>query len=174
MEATTALEIPQDLKPADGRFGAGPSKVRPEQVRHVLDHAVDLMGTSHRQAPVRAVVGRVREGLRELFALPDGYEIALGHGGGRGVLRVWEQDGALVCEVHDDGLLADAFAGRRAPAVDAESGRGLWLVNQLSDLVQVRSGADGTSVRVHTWLEASPGDDVTRLARQETPVAWGR
>ena len=81
MEATTALEIPQDLRPADGRFGSGPSKVRPEQVRHVLDHAVDLMGTSHRQAPVKAVVGRVREGLRELFALPDGYEIALGNGG---------------------------------------------------------------------------------------------
>jgi phosphoserine aminotransferase len=81
MEASTALEIPQDLKPADGRFGAGPSKVRPEQVRHVLDHAVDVMGTSHRQKPVRAVVGRVREGLRELFALPDGYEVALGNGG---------------------------------------------------------------------------------------------
>jgi phosphoserine aminotransferase len=81
MEASTALEIPQDLKPQDGRFGAGPSKVRPEQVRHVLDHAVDVMGTSHRQAPVRKVVARVREGLRELFALPDGYEIALGNGG---------------------------------------------------------------------------------------------
>ncbi|HEX8085078.1 MAG TPA: phosphoserine transaminase [Solirubrobacteraceae bacterium] len=81
MEASTALEIPQELKPQDGRFGSGPSKVRPEQVRHVLDHAVDVMGTSHRQAPVRRVVGRVREGLRELFALPDGYEVALGNGG---------------------------------------------------------------------------------------------
>ncbi|MDQ3740829.1 MAG: phosphoserine transaminase [Actinomycetota bacterium] len=81
MEASTALEIPQELRPADGRFGAGPSKVRPEQVRHVLDHATDVMGTSHRQKPVRAVVGRVREGLRELFALPDGYEVALGNGG---------------------------------------------------------------------------------------------
>ncbi len=81
MEASTALEIPQDLKPGDGRFGAGPSKVRPEQVRHVLAHAVDVMGTSHRQKPVRAVVGRVRDGLRELFALPDGYEVALGNGG---------------------------------------------------------------------------------------------
>ena len=81
MEASTALEIPQDLKPGDGRFGSGPSKVRPEQVRHVLDHAVDVMGTSHRQAPVKAVVRRVREGLRELFGLPDGYEVALGNGG---------------------------------------------------------------------------------------------
>ncbi|HVM69574.1 MAG TPA: phosphoserine transaminase, partial [Gaiellaceae bacterium] len=72
--------IPADLKPADGRFGAGPSKVRPEQLRRLAE-ASDLMGTSHRQPPVRAVVGRVREGLRELFALPDGHEVALGNGG---------------------------------------------------------------------------------------------
>jgi phosphoserine aminotransferase len=77
---TTALEIPQELKPADGRFGCGPSKVRPEQLRHLAESA-DIMGTSHRQAPVKNVVARVREGLRELFALPDGYEVALGNGG---------------------------------------------------------------------------------------------
>src|SRR5215212_8087778 len=81
MEASTALEIPQDLRPQDGRFGAGPSKVRPEQLRHLADHGVSIMGTSHRQAPVKSVVGRVREGLRELFSLPDGYEVALGNGG---------------------------------------------------------------------------------------------
>ena len=81
MEATTALEIPQDLRPQDGRFGAGPSKVRPEQLRHLADQGASIMGTSHRQAPVKAVVGRVREGLRELFSLPDGYEVALGNGG---------------------------------------------------------------------------------------------
>jgi phosphoserine aminotransferase len=80
-ETATVLEIPQALKPADGRFGAGPSKVRPEQLDHLADHGLAVMGTSHRQAPVRAVVGRVREGLRELFSLPDGYEVALGNGG---------------------------------------------------------------------------------------------
>jgi phosphoserine aminotransferase len=80
MSPTATLEIPQDLKPADGRFGAGPSKVRPEQLQHVLDNA-DVMGTSHRQKPVKAVVGRVRAGLRELFSLPDDYEVALGNGG---------------------------------------------------------------------------------------------
>jgi phosphoserine aminotransferase len=78
---TTILEIPSDLKPADGRFGAGPSKVRPEQVAHLLEHATTIMGTSHRQKPVKAVVGRVRDGLRELFSVPDGYEVALGNGG---------------------------------------------------------------------------------------------
>src|SRR4051794_22177009 len=80
-ETATALVIPQELKPADGRFGAGPSKVRPEQLDHLAEHGVAVMGTSHRQAPVRGVVRRVREGLGELFSLPDGYEVALGNGG---------------------------------------------------------------------------------------------
>src|SRR3954451_22587254 len=78
---TTVLAIPEDLKPADGRFGSGPSKVRPEQLDHLAEHGVAVMGTSHRQAPVRAVVRRVRDGLGELFSLPDGYEVALGNGG---------------------------------------------------------------------------------------------
>ena len=80
-ETAAQLEIPSDLKPADGRFGSGPSKVRPEQLAHLAEHGTAVMGTSHRQKPVRAVVGRVREGLSELFSLPDGYEIALGNGG---------------------------------------------------------------------------------------------
>ena len=77
----TTLEIPEDLRPRDGRFGSGPSKVRPEQLRHLADHGVAVMGTSHRQKPVKAVVGRVRTGLSELFSLPDGYEVVLGNGG---------------------------------------------------------------------------------------------
>ena len=77
----TLLQIPDDLKPADGRFGAGPSKVRPEQLEHLATAGHALMGTSHRQKPVRALVGRVRQGLTELFSLPDGYEVALGNGG---------------------------------------------------------------------------------------------
>ena len=82
MTPTTAtLQIPETLRPADGRFGCGPSKVRPEQVRHLLDNATSVMGTSHRQKPVKAVVGRVRSGLRELFSAPEGYEVALGNGG---------------------------------------------------------------------------------------------
>ena len=82
MTPTTAtLQIPETLRPADGRFGCGPSKVRPQQVRHLLDNATSVMGTSHRQKPVKAVVGRVRSGLRELFSAPEGYEVALGNGG---------------------------------------------------------------------------------------------
>jgi phosphoserine aminotransferase len=79
---TTAesVTIPAELLPADGRFGCGPSKVRPEQLRAVAD-AADVMGTSHRQKPVKSLVGRVRAGLSELFSLPDGYEVVLGNGG---------------------------------------------------------------------------------------------
>ena len=73
--------IPADLKPADGRFGCGPSKVRPEQISAVADAATTVMGTSHRQAPVKDVVGRVRDGLASLFSLPEGYEVVLGNGG---------------------------------------------------------------------------------------------
>ncbi|QAY73323.1 phosphoserine transaminase [Agromyces protaetiae] len=74
------LEIPSALLPADGRFGCGPSKVRPEQLAHLQAHA-SILGTSHRQAPVKQLVGRVRSGLSDLFSLPDGYEVVLGNGG---------------------------------------------------------------------------------------------
>jgi phosphoserine aminotransferase len=78
---TTPLQIPAAIKPADGRFGCGPSKVRPEQLAHLAGAGSALMGTSHRQAPVKQLVGRVRAGLAELFSLPEGYEVALGNGG---------------------------------------------------------------------------------------------
>ena len=79
-DASTSLTIPSELRPSDGRFGCGPSKVRPEQLQ-ALAAAGELFGTSHRQAPVKNLVGRVRDGLRQLFALPDGYEVILGNGG---------------------------------------------------------------------------------------------
>ena len=80
MTTETTAQIPAALKPADGRFGCGPSKVRVEGLAKLAEQS-KLMGTSHRQAPVRDLVGRIRSGLGELFALPDGYEIALGNGG---------------------------------------------------------------------------------------------
>jgi phosphoserine aminotransferase len=83
--SSTTLEIPDDLKPVDGRFGCGPSKVRPEQLSALVDvrapDGAPIIGTSHRQAPVKDSVGRVRAGLKELFRLPDGYEVLLSNGG---------------------------------------------------------------------------------------------
>lgn len=75
------ISIPSDLLPADGRFGAGPSKVPQDHVRRLAEVAPDIMGTSHRQAAVKGLVRRVREGLSSYFSLPDGYEVALGNGG---------------------------------------------------------------------------------------------
>ncbi|MEV6982570.1 phosphoserine transaminase [Sphaerisporangium sp. NPDC051017] len=75
------IEIPADLKPADGRFGCGPSKVRPEQLAALASAGASVMGTSHRQKPVKNLVRRVREGLTDLFSLPEGYEVVLGNGG---------------------------------------------------------------------------------------------
>jgi phosphoserine aminotransferase len=77
----TTLVLPADLTPSDGRFGSGPSKVRPEQLAALATNGSALMGTSHRQKPVKSLVGRVRAGLKELFGLPDGYEVLLGNGG---------------------------------------------------------------------------------------------
>jgi phosphoserine aminotransferase len=75
------ITIPSDLLPSDGRFGCGPSKVRPEAVAALAAEAGEYLGTSHRQAGVRFMVSRLRNGLAEMFALPDGYEVLLGNGG---------------------------------------------------------------------------------------------
>lgn len=83
---TITLSIPESLKPEDGRFGSGPSKIRPEQIAALDAGATTLLGTSHRQAPVKQLVASIREGLREFFHLPEGYEVALGNGGAQRVL----------------------------------------------------------------------------------------
>jgi phosphoserine aminotransferase len=77
----TPLVIPDELKPSDGRFGCGPSKVRPQALEHLLREGSAVMGTSHRQRPVKALVKEIRAGLMTLFNAPDGYEVALGNGG---------------------------------------------------------------------------------------------
>ena len=95
----TALQIPDDIKPADGRFGSGPSRVRPTQLEHLAGPGAALMGTSHRQRPIRELVGRMRAGIGDLFSLPDGYEVALGNGG---TTAFW--DAATCCLVRERAL----------------------------------------------------------------------
>ena len=77
----TNIEIPNDLLPADGRFGSGPARIRPAQIEALNSAAAEVLGTSHRQAPVKNLVGRIRSGLADLFSLPEGYEVVLGNGG---------------------------------------------------------------------------------------------
>ena len=75
------------------------------------------------------------------------------YGGGRGTLRMWREGGELMCEVSDAGRIADPLAGRVRPEFNRGSGRGLWIVNQLCDMVQIRSSHAGTSIRVHKLLD---------------------
>ncbi len=110
-----ALTIPADLKPRDGRFGSGPSKVRPEQLQ-ALAAAGHLFGTSHRQAPVKDLVGRVRDGVRQLFSLPDGYEVIIGNGGST---AFWDAAAFGLIDKRSLHLTYGEFSSKFASAVAA-------------------------------------------------------
>jgi phosphoserine aminotransferase len=114
--SASTITIPTDLLPLDGRFGAGPSKVRAEQVEALSKLAPHYLGTSHRQSTVRDQVGRVREGLSQLFSLPEGYEVVLGNGGST---AFWEV--ATFCLVRDRAqfLTFGEFGSKFASSVDA-------------------------------------------------------
>jgi phosphoserine aminotransferase len=99
MTTSTQLKIPADLKPSDGRFGCGPSKVRRDALARLAGEHAALLGTSHRQQPVRGLVGRVRAGIAQLLGAPDGYEVALGNGG---TTAFW--DAAALSLVRDRAL----------------------------------------------------------------------
>jgi phosphoserine aminotransferase len=110
------LAIPTDIKPADGRFGCGPSKVRPEQLTALSTSAAALFGTSHRQPPVKNLVGRVRDGLRELFRAPDGYQVILGNGG---ATAFWDAAAFGLIDRRSLHLTFGEFSAKFASAVAA-------------------------------------------------------
>lgn len=111
-------------------------------------------------ADVRALVSRRAGGVglerrrteSLVLAVNELAANSIDHGGGSGVVTVWEDAESLVFEVQDQGRLADLLVGRLTPTPEQPRGRGLWLVNRLSDLVQLRSGPEGTTVRITTWL----------------------
>ena len=112
----TELRIPSELLPADGRFGSGPSKVRPEAVAALTAAAPTYLGTSHRQERVRAVVRHIRRGLGDLFALPDGYEVVLGNGG---ATTFWDVATFALIERRSQHLVFGEFSSKFAAAVAA-------------------------------------------------------
>jgi phosphoserine aminotransferase len=114
-QTTDTTEIPAGLKPADGRFGCGPSKVRPEAIAALAERAA-LMGTSHRQAPVRDLVAGIRSGLGDLFSLPDGYEVVLGNGG---TTAFWESAAAWLVRERSLHLTYGEFSQKFAKATAA-------------------------------------------------------
>ena len=110
------IRLPADLLPSDGRFGCGPSKVRPDALTRLAETTPTIMGTSHRKAPVKSMVGKVRAGLSELFALPDGYEVALGNGG---AALFWDVASFSLIERRSQHLVFGAFSSAFAAAVSA-------------------------------------------------------
>lgn len=144
--------LPADLRPADGRFGSGPSKVRPEAVAALSQASTSYLGTSHRQAPVRDMVGRVRDGLAELFSLPEGYEVVLGNGG---AACFWDVASFWAVENASLHLSFGQFSNSFAKIVAAAP--------HLADPVVVTAEA-GT----HPPLQARAGVDLYALCQNET------
>lgn len=110
------MKIPADVLPRDGRFGCGPSKVRNEQVAYLAGAGAELLGTSHRQAPVKNLVGRVRQGISDLFRLPDGYEVLLGNGGST---AFWDAAAFSLIEKRSQNLVFGEFGQKFATAATA-------------------------------------------------------
>ncbi|GAA2386105.1 phosphoserine transaminase [Streptomyces glaucosporus] len=146
------LQIPADIKPADGRFGSGPSKVRPEALSALAATGTSLMGTSHRQAPVKNLVGRVREGVKELFGLPEGYEVILGNGGST---AFWDIATHGLIESRSQHLSFGEFSSKFAKAAKLAP----WL-----DEPSVISSEPGT----HPEPRAEAGVDVYAFTHNET------
>jgi phosphoserine aminotransferase len=148
----STLVIPAQLKPKDGRFGSGPAKIRPEQLAALADSGATYLGTSHRQAPVRSLVQRIRGGLAELFGLPDGYVVVLGNGG---TSAFWDMATSGLIRAHSQHLSFGEFSARFA----AIAARAPWL----SEPTVVQS-APGT----HPSCWPEPGADAYALTHNET------
>ncbi|WUR81017.1 phosphoserine transaminase [Streptomyces phaeochromogenes] len=146
------IQIPADLKPADGRFGAGPSKVRTESLTALAATGTSLMGTSHRQAPVKNLVGKVREGVADLFQLPEGYEVVLGNGGST---AFWDVATHGLIENKSQHLTFGEFSSKFAKAAKLAP----WLADP--DVITSEPGT-------HPEPLAQSGVDVYALTHNET------
>ncbi|MDT0378422.1 phosphoserine transaminase [Streptomyces sp. DSM 42041] len=146
------IQIPADIKPADGRFGSGPSKVRTEALSALADTGTSLLGTSHRKPPVKNLVGRVREGVQSLFQLPEGYEVVLGNGGST---AFWDIATHGLIERRSQHLTFGEFSSKFAKAATLAP----WLEEP-----SVVSSDPGT----HPTARAEAGVDAYALTHNET------
>jgi phosphoserine aminotransferase len=152
MSDAAKIVIPTDLRPVDGRFGSGPTKIRPGQMAALAAAGTTLLGTSHRQAPVRGVVQRVREGLARLFGLPDDYLVALGNGG---TTAFWDAAAFGLIEGRSQHLSFGEFSSKFAKVTTAAP----WLADP-----SVISSEPGT----HPLPEPQAGIDAYALTHNET------
>jgi phosphoserine aminotransferase len=146
------IKIPQDLLPADGRFGCGPSKIRPEAVSALAAQSGLLLGTSHRQAPVKNLVKRVRTGLNTLFDLPEGHQVVLGNGGST---AFWDIAAFGLIRTKSQHLSFGEFSSKFAASAKAAP----WLADP-----QVIKSEPGS----HPLPEAADDVDVYALTHNET------
>ncbi|WP_341579308.1 phosphoserine transaminase [Microbacterium schleiferi] len=140
------VELPRELLPADGRFGCGPSKVRGAQLEALVTRGASLLGTSHRQAPIKNLVGSTREGLAELLRAPEGYEVILGNGGST---AFWDAAAFGLIERRSQHLAFGEFGSKFAAAAKAP-----WL--EAPDVRKTEPGTGGVSepvegVDVYAW-----------------------
>lgn len=145
------VTLPREILPTDGRFGCGPSKVRAEQLSALVGPGAVLLGTSHRQAPIKSLVGQVRMGLSDLLRLPEGYEIIIGNGG---ATAFWDAASFGLIEKRAQNLVFGEFGGKFAQAAGAP-----WL-----EAPDVRKATPGAS----TTPEAVAGVDVYAWPHNET------
>ncbi|WP_048758714.1 phosphoserine transaminase [Corynebacterium vitaeruminis] len=145
--------LPEEFQPGDGRFGCGPSKVRPAQIQAIVDGGTSIMGTSHRQPAVKNVVGEVREGLAELFQLPEGYEIVLSLGG---ATAFWDAATFGLIEKKSAHLTYGEFSSKFAKA----SKMAPWL-----DAPQIIEAEPGSAPEV---VAGEEGVDLIGWAHNET------
>ena len=158
-----SIIIPSDLLPLDGRFGCGPSKIRPSQLEAFAKEGAALMGTSHRQAPVKNLVKRVQEGLMDLFHNPEGYEIVIGNGGST---AFWDVASYSLAEGKSQLLVHGEFGAKFASSLSAP-----WLTKPTVIQGEVGSRLDliaeaGISAYAYPQNETSTGvvTPVKRLA----------
>ncbi len=153
--AASPLTIPADLLPTDGRFGSGPSKVRPEQVAYLASIGRSVLGTSHRQQPVKQLVKRIREGLASFFDLPEGYEVVLGNGG---ATCFWDIAAFGLVRERAQHLVFGEFSGKfakvtdRAPFLGASS-----VISATPGTLPVASAEPGIDVYAWAHNETSTG-----------------
>ncbi len=174
------LTIPSSLLPADGRFGCGPSKVRVEQLAALAGAGGTIMGTSHRQAPVKNLVGRVQSGLAELFRLPDGYEVVLGNGGST---AFWDAAAFSLIEKRSQNLTFGEFGSKFAQAAGAPFLRAPIVIDAPAGSrseIEITSGIDvyawphnETSTGVMAPVIRADGDEGALTVIDATSAAGG-
>ena len=153
------IVIPADLLPVDGRFGAGPSKVRPEQIQALVEKSVSVMGTSHRQKPVKNEVAALRAGLAQMFTLPAGYEVVIGTGGRLPPTQIIDNDGFGTYDPDQDGI--DFWESLEGMYVSVAAPRAISNTNGFGETYVVASnGAGATGNDLDDEGNGATGDDV--------------